>query len=70
MTRLKRCVQCFQDLAKDKFSKRQYLAVEGKCIECVIELEKNSSMTPQLAGRFFGGLLWLGTREFSVVWWY
>ncbi|DBA03656.1 TPA: hypothetical protein N0F65_006835 [Lagenidium giganteum] len=37
--RLKRCVQCFQDLPKDQFSKRQYVSLEGKCVACVTLLE-------------------------------
>lgn len=39
-TKLKRCVQCFQDLEKDAFSKRQYHLIDGKCIACVAELER------------------------------
>ncbi|KAF1330217.1 hypothetical protein FI667_g5316, partial [Globisporangium splendens] len=38
--KLKRCVQCFQDLEKDAFSKRQYHLLDGKCIACVTELER------------------------------
>lgn len=41
--RLKRCVQCFQDLEKSAFSKRQHQSLDGKCIACVAELERASS---------------------------
>lgn len=37
--RLKRCMQCFQDLEKTEFSKRQRQSVDGKCIACVAALE-------------------------------
>lgn len=41
--RLKRCVQCFQDLEKSAFSKRQHQSLDGKCIACVSELERAAS---------------------------
>ncbi|KAL0590121.1 hypothetical protein ABG067_001761 [Albugo candida] len=36
---LKRCVQCFQDLTKKKYSKRQFHLYNGKCIDCIRELD-------------------------------
>lgn len=47
--RLKRCVQCFQDLERAAFSKRQLQSLDGKCRACVAELE------PAAAG---GGAKW------------
>lgn len=45
VARTKRCVQCFRDLAKDAFSKRQYHSLDGKCMDCVDELESAASAT-------------------------
>jgi hypothetical protein len=36
-------MHCFQDLPKVVFSKRQYNSIEGKCINCIAQLEPSST---------------------------
>jgi hypothetical protein len=51
--KLKRCVQCFQDLPEDQFSKRQYVQLDGKCKPCIAQLERDAAKSSStLAGKW------------------
>lgn len=52
VVRMKRCVQCFQDVPKDGFSKRQYHQMDGKCSACVAELEDSFGTTTNAEGKW------------------